>query len=196
MPLKQFDEYVALAAQAHGHICAGQILGLRMALYGLKLLGLDDPTGVHRKRLVTFVEIDRCATDAIPVVTGCRLGKRALKFRDFGKTAATFCDLQADRAVRLAARETAKQRARELHPEIEGWNAQQMQAYREMPDDDLFSAQWVRVQLGPEEFPGYKGERVSCADCGESISFRREVMRDGRALCKACAGERYYEPLP
>src|ERR1044071_1304322 len=126
MPLKQFEEYVVLAEQAHGHICAGQILGLRMALYGLKLLAIDDPTGADRKRLVTFVEIDRCATDAIPVVTGCRLGKRALKFRDFGKVAATFCDLQTDRAVRIAARESARDRARELFPAIEGRNAQQM----------------------------------------------------------------------
>src|ERR1700752_5011906 len=115
MPLKSFEEYVALAEQAHGHICAGQVLGLRMALYGLKLLGLDDPTGTHRKRLVTFVEIDRCATDAIPVVTGCRLGKRALKFRDFGKVAATFCDLATERAVRIAAKESSKQRAIELY---------------------------------------------------------------------------------
>jgi formylmethanofuran dehydrogenase subunit E len=196
MPLKSFDEYVALAEQAHGHICAGQILGLRMALYGVKLLGLDDPTGTDRKRLVTFVEIDRCATDAIPVVTGCRLGKRALKFRDFGKVAATFCDLQQDRAVRVVALETAKQRARELHPEIANKNAQQMLAYREMADEQLFDTQWVRVRLGPEEFPGYKGDRVVCADCGEAVSFRREVERDGRMLCKACAGERYYEPLP
>jgi formylmethanofuran dehydrogenase subunit E len=196
MPLKHFEEYVSLAEQAHGHICAGQILGLRMALYGLKLLQLDDPTGADRKRLVTFVEIDRCATDAIPVVTGCRLGKRALKFRDFGKVAATFCDLREDRAVRVVARDSAKQRARELHPEIEGKNAQQMRAYREMTDDQLFDAQWVRVRLGPEEFPGYKGERVICDACGEGINFRREVMRDGRVLCKACAGERYYEPLP
>jgi formylmethanofuran dehydrogenase subunit E len=196
MPLKPFDEYVTMAEQAHGHICAGQILGLRMALYGLKMLALQDPTGADRKRLVTFVEIDRCATDAIPVVTGCRLGKRALKFRDFGKVAATFCDLRDDRAVRVVARESAKQRARELYPEIAGKNAQQMQAYREMPDDELFAAQWVRVRLGPEEFPGYKGGRVVCAECGEGINFRREVMRDGRVLCKACAGERYYEPLP
>src|ERR1039457_5328299 len=56
MPLKTFDEYVALAEQAHGHICAGQILGLRMALYGLKLLELDDPLGKHRKRLGTFID--------------------------------------------------------------------------------------------------------------------------------------------
>jgi formylmethanofuran dehydrogenase subunit E len=196
MPIKSFDEYVAMAEQAHGHICAGQILGLRMALYGLKLLGLDDPTGADRKRLVTFIEIDRCATDAIPVVTGCRLGKRALKFRDFGKVAATFCDLHEDRAVRVVARESAKQRAKEMHPEIANKNAQQMQSYREMTDEQLFEMQWVRVRLGPEEFPGYKGDRAICAECGEGINFRREVMRDGRILCKACAGERYYEPLP
>src|SRR5881409_79284 len=130
MPLKDFDEYVAMAEQAHGHMCAGQILGLRMALYGVKLLGLDDPTGADRKRLVTFVEIDRCATDAIPIVTGCRLGKRALKFRDFGKVAATFCDLREGRAVRVSARESAKERAREMFPAIENKNQQQMRAYR------------------------------------------------------------------
>jgi formylmethanofuran dehydrogenase subunit E len=195
MPLKGFEEYVALAEQAHGHICAGQILGLRMALYGLRLLALDDPTGKHRKRLVTFIEIDRCATDAIPVVTGCRLGKRALKFRDFGKVAATFCDLEADRAVRLVALDSSKQRAREMFPEIADRNAQQMRAYREMPDEELFAAKWVRVTLRPEELPGYKGERAVCAECGEGIAFKREVARDGRVLCKACAGERYYEPL-
>jgi formylmethanofuran dehydrogenase subunit E len=195
MSLKTFDEYVTLAERAHGHICAGQILGLRMALCGLRLLEIDDPAGADRKRLVTFVEIDRCATDAIPVVTGCRLGKRALKFRDFGKVAATFCDLERDRAVRVAARESSKQMAREMHPEITNKNAQQMLAYREMADDMLFSWQWVRVALGPEEFPGYKGERVVCCECGEGISYRREVIRDGRTLCKACAGERYYEVL-
>src|SRR3974377_2099697 len=112
MPLKSLAEYERLAEAAHGHLCAGQILGLRMALHGVQLLGMDDPAGADRKRLVTFVEIDRCATDAIPVVTGCRLGKRALKFRDFGKVDATFSDLQEERAVRLAARESAKARAR------------------------------------------------------------------------------------
>src|SRR4051794_35492906 len=105
MPLKTFDEYVALAEAAHGHMCAGQILGLRLAICGVNLLGISDPTGEDRKRLVSFVEIDRCATDAVPIVTGCRLGKRALKFRDFGKMAATFCDLQSGRAVRVAAKD-------------------------------------------------------------------------------------------
>jgi formylmethanofuran dehydrogenase subunit E len=193
--VKSLDEYVDAAAEAHGHMCAGQILGLRMAIYGMKLLGIDDPTGRDRKRLVTFVEIDRCATDAIPIVTGCRLGKRALKFRDFGKVAATFCDLKEDRAVRVVARENSKQRAKELYPEIADKNQQQMRAYRELADAELFSEQWVRVALGEEEFPGYKGERRVCDECGEGINFKREVVRDGRVLCKACAGERYYTPL-
>jgi len=193
--MKTLDEYARLAEQAHGHLCAGQILGIRMAMYGLRLLGLDEPAGRDRKRLVTFVEIDRCATDAITVVTGCRLGKRALKFRDFGKTAATFCDLETGRAVRVAAKESSKERARALYPEIADKERQQMLAYREMPDEELFDSRWVRAALPPEELPGFKAPRVTCAECGEGISFRREVVRDGRALCRACAGERYYEAL-
>src|SRR5882724_3622625 len=132
MPLKSLAEYETLAAQAHGHLCAGQILGLRLAIHGVELLGIADPTGQDRKRLVTFVEIDRCATDAITVVTGCRLGKRALKFRDFGKVAATFCDLTGDRAVRVLARDSSKQLACEMYPEMADRNQQQMRAYREL----------------------------------------------------------------
>jgi formylmethanofuran dehydrogenase subunit E len=193
--MKTLPEYESLAAQAHGHLCAGQILGLRMALHGVHLLGLEDPTGRDRKRLVAFVEIDRCVTDAIPVVTGCRLGKRALKFRDFGKVAATFCDLQENRAVRIVARESSKQRARELHPEIEDKNRQQMQAYREMPDGELFDIEWVRVDIAAEDLPGYKSPRVVCAECGEAVSFGRQIVRDSRTLCRACSGERYYSAL-
>jgi len=193
--MKSLDEYLADAAQAHGHLCAGQVLGVRMAMLGVQKLGIDDPRGKDRKRLVTFVEIDRCATDAIAVVTGCRLGKRALKFKDWGKMAATFVDIANTRSVRVAARESSKALARGMHPEIEDKNQQQMLAYREMRDDDLFDVQWVNVELPPEEMPGYKGERIVCARCGEGINFRREVQRAGETLCRACAGERYWEPV-
>ncbi len=187
--------HLAAAAQAHGHLCAGQVLGVRLAMLGLTKLGIDDPRGKDRKRLVTFVEIDRCATDAITLVTGCRLGKRALKFRDWGKMAATFVDVSTGKAVRIAAKESSKTLARQMHPELEDKNQQQMLAYREMTDDDLFTTQWVKVDLPPEEFPGYKGERIVCEMCGEGINFHREVVRDGKLLCKSCAGDRYYESL-
>ena len=190
--MKSLDEYLREAEEAHGHLCAGQILGVRMAMLGLEKLGIDDPRGVDRKRLMTFVEIDRCATDAVMVVTGCRLGKRALKFRDWGKMAATFVDVNSGRAVRLAAKESSKSLARQMHPEIANKNQQQMLAYREMKEEDLFDVQWVKVTLPEEEFPGFKGERVVCSTCGEGINFKREVVRDGKILCRSCAGESYY----
>ncbi len=201
------DEYLLEAEKAHGHLCAGQVLGVRLAMLGLEKLGIADPRGnkEDRKRLVTFVEIDRCATDAISLVTGCRLGKRALKFRDWGKMAATFVDLRTRArpseawtghpAIRIAAKESSKALARSMHPEIEDKNQQQMLAYREMAEDDLFTKQWVKVEIAAEEFPGYKGERIVCAECGEGINFRREVVRDGRVLCRSCAGEPYYEVI-
>src|ERR1700738_4029254 len=193
--MKSLDEYLSQAEQAHGHLCAGQVLGVRLAMLGLAKLGIDDPGGKDRKRLVTFVEIDRCATDAVAVVTGCRLGKRALKFRDWGKVAATFVDVSGGKAIRVAAKESSKALARRVHPEIADKNQQQMPAYCELSDHDLFATQWVKVELPPEEFPGYKGERVTCEKCGEGINFRREVRREGKILCRSCAGEQYYEPI-
>lgn len=193
--MKTLDEYLLDAERAHGHLCAGQVLGVRMAMFGLERLGIDDPQGAHRKRLVTFVEIDRCATDAVGVVTGCRLGKRALKFRDFGKMAATFVDLETGRAIRVAARDSSKDLARQMHPELPK-NQQQMAAYRVLSDSDMFDSQWVKVALPPEEFPGFKGERVVCSRCGESIAYRREVLREGAVLCRSCAGEGYYQVSP
>jgi len=193
--MKSLDQYLEDAGVAHGHLCAGQVLGVRLAMHGLRLLGIHDPEGADRKRTVTFVEIDRCATDAVGLVTNCRLGKRALKFRDWGKMAATFVDLQSGKAVRVAALESSKALARNMHPELDNKNKQQMLAYREMTDEQLFSHEWVKVDLPEHEFPGYKGDRVVCAECGEGIAFKREVLRDGKTLCRGCAGERYYQPL-
>jgi formylmethanofuran dehydrogenase subunit E len=195
--MQDMDELLKEAEIAHGHLCAGQVLGVRMAMLGCARLGIADPRGKDRKRLVTFVEIDRCATDAIAVVTGCRLGKRALKFRDWGKMAATFVDVESGRAVRICARESSKEAARQLHPEIDNKNRQQMLAYRELPENILFTEAWVHVPLSEKEFPGYKAERSACAVCGEGINYDRYIVRDGRKLCHGCADPeaRYYQPL-
>jgi formylmethanofuran dehydrogenase subunit E len=191
--MKSLDEYLELSTRVHGHLCAGQVLGVRLAMLGLRELGIDDPVA-ERKRLVTYVEIDRCVTDAVAVVANCRLGKRALKFRDWGKVAATFVDLETGRGIRVAAKESAKQAAREMFPEL-AREAGQQKAYAQLPDEVLFDKHWVRVEVPPEDLPGFKGPRVVCAQCGEGINFKREVLRHGRTLCRSCAGERYYEPV-
>src|ERR1700761_2114176 len=209
--MQTFDALLHEAEVAHGHLCAGQILGVRMAMLGCERLGVDDPKGLvspkDRKRLVTFIEIDRCATDAIAVVTGCRLGKRAIKFRDWGKMAATFVDLASSlapqndtpvyKAIRIAALESSKQRARDLYPQIENKNQQQMLAYRELPNADLFSEEWVAVPFHPREMPGYKSARITCELCGEGINYDREIRHNEKILCEGCAAPetRYYQPL-
>jgi formylmethanofuran dehydrogenase subunit E len=208
--MQTFDDLLHEAELAHGHLCAGQILGVRMAMLACSRLGIGDPKGADRKRLVTFIEIDRCATDAIAVVTGCRLGKRAIKFRDWGKMAATFVDLAAPlstaqpsgdapiyKAIRIAALETSRQRARDLYPHIENKNQQQMLAYRELPDADLFAEQWVQVPLHPREMPGYKSQRIACEQCGEGINYDRQANDEVAILCQACAHpeSRYYQLL-
>ena len=195
--MKTLDEYLTLAAQNHGHMCPGQVLGVRMAMLGLKKLGIDDPAK-YGKRLMTFVEIDRCATDALSLVTGCRLGKRSLKYLDYGKVAATFADLETKQAVRVAARDEARAIAKEMFREPSSGGAsdhyrQQLKAYQVMEEEDLFTVQRVRVKLKPEDLPGRPHSRVACEQCGEGINDRREQVVNGRVLCRNCAGESYYE---
>jgi formylmethanofuran dehydrogenase subunit E len=185
--MESFETLLVQAEQAHGHLCAGQILGVRMALLACQRLEVAEPRGADRKKLVCFVEIDRCATDAIGLVTGCRLGKRALKFRDWGKMAATFVNLTTGRALRIVALENSRELARQRFPHIEIKGQQQMAAYRELTDAELFRAQWVTVDLPPRELPGYKGERVTCAKCGEGVNFDRFGEKDGQKLCLSCA---------
>ena len=194
--MESLDELLRKAEAAHGHLCAGQILGVRMALLGLARLGIADPRGAARRRFVTYVEIDRCATDAISLVTGCRLGKRALKFRDWGKMAATFVDTASGRGVRIVALEDSRELARELYPHLASEGSKQMQAYRELSDAQLFREQRVRVDIHGAEMPGSRGKRAVCPRCGESVNFGRFEQADGERLCLICARPelRYWTP--
>jgi len=195
--MESFEELLRGAEAAHGHLCAGLVLGVRMSRLGLSRLGIRDPKGEDRKRLVVYVEIDRCATDAIGIVTGCKLSKRTLKFRDWGKMAATFVDLKTSRAIRIVALENSRELAAEIHAEIEDENKRQMLAYRELTDAQMFTEQWVLVTVDPQELPGYRGERIECPRCGEGINFGRFKDVCGERLCLSCAHPelRYWEPV-
>ncbi|MGH9839626.1 MAG: FmdE family protein [Blastocatellia bacterium] len=191
--MKTLAEYLIEAERNHGHMCPGQVLGVRMAMLGCRLVGLEEPKA--GKRLIVFVEIDRCAADAINTVTGCRLGKRTLKYRDFGKLAATFLNNETGEAVRVVALESSRDLAKECFGHLATKKEQQLEAYKTSPDEKLFAWQRVRVELAEADRPGHPLRRVLCDDCGEGINDHRDVAREGRVLCRACAGERYYQPL-
>ena len=185
------DDYLEMAATMHrGCVCPGQVLGTRMALLGCRLLGIEPPD--QEKRLFVFVEMDRCFADAVAAVSGCRLGKRTLKYLDYGKAACTFYDDRTGRAVRVLARDDARDRAQQYAEPGMGKYEAQLHAYRVMPDEELFVVQEVLVELPPEDRPGRPISRVMCHRCGEGINDRREVIRDGQILCRACAEGAYY----
>lgn len=190
--VKSLEEYLSLAAQHHKHLCPGQVLGVRMAMLGLRSIGIEDPDA-HAKRLLTFVEIDRCATDAVSLVTGCSLGLRTLKYVDYGKVAATFVDLETQAAVRVVARDDARLKAKSMFPECGGPYRQQLEAYKVLPDESLFMVGRVRVNLRPQDLPGRPRSRVPCGRCGEGINDGREIVVADRVLCRPCAAGGYYE---
>ncbi len=189
-----FEQLLEEAAAFHGHICAGQIIGVRMAMLGLKGACIRDPRGEDRKNLIVFVEIDRCAADAIMTVTGCRPGKRSMKILPYGKMAATFINTATGKAVRISSREDSRERARHYAPDVKDDSMTQKEAYKIMPDEELFDIQEVRVQIRPEDMPGKPLRRVVCSVCGETVMDMKESYVDGRPLCSPCAaGHTYYE---
>ncbi|MBI4792717.1 MAG: formylmethanofuran dehydrogenase [Deltaproteobacteria bacterium] len=190
-----FEELLDESTRIHGHICAGQVIGVRMSMVGLREIGIDDPKGAQRKSLYVLVEIDRCATDAIQSVTGCCLGKRSLKWLDYGIMAATFVNLATGKAVRITAREEARELARKYKPEVAGKYQQQLEAYRVMPEEELFTIEQVAITIPDCDMPGRPLRRVQCEECGDWVQDCREVEQNNRTLCRSCAFGRYYEPL-
>jgi formylmethanofuran dehydrogenase subunit E len=187
-----FESLLDESVKIHGHLCPGQVLGVKMSILGLKSIGIEEPKGKDRKNLIVFVEMDRCATDAVQSVTGCSLGHRTMKFMDYGKMAATFVNLKTGRAVRVLAKEEAKDKAKEMFPHIENKYQDQLEAYKIMSDNDLFDVMEVKVELRPEDMPGKPLRRIRCDSCGEYVQDMREVRRDEKILCKPCADGGYY----
>lgn len=191
--MRALDELLERAALLHGHLCPGQVLGVRMAVVGCRELAIEDPE--REKRLVVYVEIDRCAADALQAATGCQLGRRTLKHVDYGKMAATFLDTKTGRAVRVVALEESRDRVGAYAPEAQDKDEAQRLAYARMPEAELLRVQEVSLTPPVEDLPGHPRGRVLCAACGEGINDGREVAQDGRVLCRACAFGAYYQPL-
>lgn len=178
------------SAALHDHLCPRQVIGVRMGLYAGQLLGLEVPQA--NKRLITFIETDGCFADGIAVATGCWLGHRTLRLIDEGKVAATFVDSETGRAIRLAPSAQVRELARELCPNAKSrWHAQ-LEAYQVVSDQSFFVEQEVELHLNLDALISRPGIRVNCVRCGEEILNEREVYNDGQAVCRSCAGERYW----
>jgi formylmethanofuran dehydrogenase subunit E len=194
--MQSVEELLEECGHLHGHLCAGQLLGIRMSLLGCHRVGITDPRGADRKNLIVWVEIDRCMSDAVSAVTGVRLGKRSLKYKDYGKVAATFLNLLTGEAVRVLALDESRALANARYPQIESRKERQFRTYKEATDEELFKVERVSVEYGEMDAPGRPRSRVACARCGEGVNDGREVkIADGVNLCRPCAQGGYYRRM-
>ena len=194
--MEDFQTLLEGSAKAHGHLCPGQVVGVRMAMLGCQLIGLDNPRELPQiKKLIIYVEIDRCATDAIAFVSGVKLGRRSLKFIDNGIMAATFVNLETGKAFRIVSTETARDLVDQYAPTVKDRRERQIQAYINMPDDVLFTIDQVYVDVPVHDMPGPTRFKAQCAECGIIVRDKKEVLMGDRILCRACAHGAYYQPI-
>ncbi len=194
--MENFETLLKGSAKAHGHICPGQAIGVRMAMLGCKLIGLDEPRTLPQiKKLVVYVEIDRCATDAISFVTGVKIGRRSMKFIDNGIMAATFVNLETQKAFRIVSVEEARELAAKYAPNVADKREQQLIAYKKMDIAELFTVEEVFVDTPACDMPGPTRFKAICEKCKTVIRDKREILKNNKILCKSCAFGAYYQPI-
>lgn len=194
--MKDFKTLLDGSANAHGHLCPGQVVGVRMAMLGCRLIGLNNPAELPQiKKIIVYVEMDRCATDAISFVTGVRLGRRSLKFVDNGIMAATFVNLESKKAFRIASTEESRNLAAKYAPGISDKREQQLEAYKKMNQNDLFTIQEVFVDVPASDMPGPTRFKAVCAKCNTVVRDKREILKNSEILCRSCAFGTYYQPV-
>jgi formylmethanofuran dehydrogenase subunit E len=170
--MEDFEVLLESSAEAHGHLCPGQVVGVRMAMLGCRMIGLEEPRRHDQiKKLIVYVEMDRCTADAVAHVTGVKLGRRSLKFMDYGIMAATFVNLATGEAYRVVSTEAARSLASAYAPEIADKSLQ---------------------QINECDLPGPTRYKAFCSRCGQVVRDQREVIQDGSVLCKPCAKESYF----
>ena len=194
--MQDFETLLKGSAKDHGHLCPGQVVGVRMAMLGCELIGLDDPQGLPQiKKIIVYVEIDRCATDAISYVTGVKLGRRSLKFADNGIMAATFVNLETKRAFRILSTEESRELAIKYGPTTKDKHIQQLEAYKIMPLEELFIVGEVKVEIPICEMPGPTRFKAVCQQCKVVVRDKKEVYKNGQILCRPCAFGTYHQAI-
>jgi formylmethanofuran dehydrogenase subunit E len=179
--MNDYFYYLKKAGDYHGHVCGGIALGTKMTLAAMKALGMDPE--VKNKNLIVFAEIDRCMTDAVQVITGCSLGHRSLKYIDYGKFAATFVNQDTGRALRATIKENYG---------TDGPIEEVARKIADTPDREMVILQEVQINIPENDLPGTPRQKTVCCVCGERVMDGREVGREGKTLCRACAGGKYY----
>ncbi len=192
--MDDINRYLDKGREFHGEVCAGIVIGTRIALAGMRELGMNPDE--RNRDLMVYLEIDRCMADAVHAVTGNTIGHRTLKYKDYGKFAATFLDLSTGKAVRVSAAEGPN--PTQPNDKSDGGMpdmSAMVDKLTKVPEEELLIIEEVKVDIGDHDIPGFPKYKAYCEECGDRILDRREVLVDNRTLCKACAEGPYYQKV-
>jgi formylmethanofuran dehydrogenase subunit E len=162
----------------HGHLCMGQILGVRVAVKGMELVAPQTP-----RDLIVAVENERCLADAVLTVTGTRIGRRTLKLFKYGKMAATFLNCSTGNAYRVHVN---------FHGSQPGDDQAAMRALLLVPDEKIVAWEKVEFSLPEFELPGHPKRVVECSVCGEKIFDGKDLEGPNGPVCIPCMQGGYY----
>lgn len=191
--MRDLESLLKKSSQDHQHLCPRQVLGVRLGLLGLQTMGFAEPSA--KKRLLAIVETDGCFADGVTAATNCTVGHRTLRVEDLGKIAAVFVDVVSEQAVRIAPCLDVREKAKHYAPHEPRHYFAQLQAYKTMPDHDMFQVTPVILRTPVKTLISRPGVRVHCEACGEEIINEREIRKQGTTLCRSCAGYGFYETL-
>jgi len=183
------------AVQFHGHVCPGLLMGVRVAEFAQKHLGVNQDID---EELVAVVETNSCGVDAIQSILGCTFGKGNLIYKDYGKNVYTIASREKKRAVRIAQKYRDKKspesiRYRELN------SLGQLNDDQEAEREDLLALIFENTMSAPFEelfdwqdidfvFPekAQIDTTVQCAVCGEGVMDSKTIKSAEGLICKAC----------
>lgn len=187
-------DIVELATNLHGHLAPGVALGVRMS--GIALERLETPRG--NKRLVGVSETKRCLADAMQAAAGCTLGHGNAMVMDYGKLAITLGRVDTKRGVRVSLREDAFK----LSPLMEKWmmrgrklkHSEEEELANQLLkiDEKYLKIEDVAIDLD-QDFES--APITKCEVCEDLMPDVFVTKKDGKTLCKVCAGEGYYRVL-
>ncbi len=190
----EFEVLLRQSASLHRHLCPRQVLGVRLGMYAARLFSPLLPQ--KNKRMLAMVEMDGCFADGVSVATGCSMGHRTMRLADEGKIAATFIDTaiaaREGSALRIYALPDLRARATAYARSAPSrWHAY-LAAYQQLADEEIFGTIPVRFNFDVNAIVGQPGARTTCSRCKEEILNLRQVVQEGRILCRSCAGESYW----
>lgn len=182
-------------AEFHGHVCPGLAYGYRVAKVALRELGEK----ARDEEIVSIVENDSCAVDAIQVLIGSTFGKGNLIFKDYGKQVYTFISRKTGKGLRISVdfkgyQETEKDKAiwnrflsgdrsQKTIKEVRRIKDKKIETILKSPEKDLLTIRNVKIKP-PEEAKIYTA--IRCEECGEKVMEPRAKIKEGKIVCLPC----------